>query len=67
MRLIAIVLGEEESKVRNSETMALLDYGFNTKKVDIIKKKDSVITKVKVSKGTKEILNLTTSKDLIFL
>jgi len=67
MRLIAIVLGEEESKVRNSETMALLDYGFNTKKVDIIKKKDSVITKVKVSKGTKEILNLTTSKDLAIL
>lgn len=67
MRLIAIVLGEEESKVRNIETMALLDYGFNTKKVDIIKKKDSVITKVKVSKGTKEILNLTTSKDLAIL
>ena len=39
LRLIAIVLGEEESKVRNSETMALLDYGFNNKKITIIKKK----------------------------
>ena len=29
LRLIAIVLGEKDSKVRNSETMSLLDYGFN--------------------------------------
>ena len=28
MRLIAIVLGEEVSKVRNSEAMSLFDYGF---------------------------------------
>lgn len=54
MRLIAIVLGEEESKVRNSETMELLDYGFNTKKVTILKKKNDVIEEIKFDKGNKD-------------
>ena len=43
MRLIAIVLGEEVSKVRNSETMALLDYGFNTYGLQILKKKNETV------------------------
>ena len=56
MRLIAIVLGEEVSKVRNSETMALLDYGFNTYQVQIIKKKSDVVKSEKIEKAsTKKI------------
>lgn len=54
MRLIAIVLGEEESKVRNSEAMALLDYGFNTKKMTILKKKNDVIKEIAFDKGNKD-------------
>ena len=37
MRLIAIVLGESEGKVRNNETMELLNYGFDNYKVKTIK------------------------------
>ena len=56
MRLIAIVLGEEVSKVRNSETMSLLDYGFNTYQVQIIKKKSDVVKSEKIEKAsTKKI------------
>ena len=56
MRLIAVVLGEEVSKVRNSETMALLDYGFNTYQVQIIKKKSDVVKSEKIEKAsTKKI------------
>lgn len=56
MRLIAIVLGEEVSKVRNSETMALLDYGFNTYQVQIVKKKSDVVKSEKIEKAsTKKI------------
>ena len=29
MRLLAIVLGESNGKIRNQETAELLDYGFN--------------------------------------
>lgn len=54
MRLIAIVLGEEESKVRNSEAMALLDYGFSTKKMTILKKKNDVIKEIAFDKGNKD-------------
>ena len=56
MRLIAIVLGEEVSKVRNSETMALLDYGFNTYQVQIIKKKNEIAKTENIEKAsTKKI------------
>lgn len=56
MRLIAIVLGEEVSKVRNSETMALLDYGFNTYQVQIIKKKNEIVKTENIKKAsTKKI------------
>ena len=56
MRLIAIVLGEEVSKVRNSETMALLDYGFNTYQVQIVKKKNEIVKTENIEKAsTKKI------------
>lgn len=64
MRLIAIVLGEEESKVRNSETMQLLDYGFNTKKVSLLKKKDEVIEEIKFDKGNKEKIAIMPKEDV---
>ena len=64
MRLIAIVLGEENSKIRNSETMALLDYGFNTKKVEIIKKKDDTIKEIYFDKGDKDKIRLTPKTDV---
>src|SRR5699024_3612107 len=54
MRLIAIVLGEDNSSVRNSETMALLDYGFNTYEMQVVKKKDEVVKTEKLEKATKE-------------
>lgn len=64
MRLIAIVLGEENSKTRNAETMSLLDFGFNSKKVKVLKKKGEVIEKVDIAHGSKEYLNLVTDSDL---
>ncbi len=57
LRLIAIVLGEDDSKVRNSETMALLDYGFNSVKVNVLKKKGEVVKKIKIDKANKEIVS----------
>lgn len=54
MRLIAIVLGEENSKVRNSETMALLDYGFDLYEVNVIEKKNTKIDTLTLDKADKE-------------
>ena len=58
LRLIGIVLGETDSKVRNNETMALLDYGFSNVKLNIIKKKGEVIKKEKIDKANKEIVSI---------
>ena len=58
MRLIAIVLGEENSKVRNSETMALLDYGFDLYEVNVIEKKNTKIDTLTLDKANKENVDI---------
>lgn len=45
LRLIGIVLGESDSKVRNNEVMEMLDYGFNNVKVNCLIDKDTVVKK----------------------
>lgn len=55
MRLLAIVLGEKEGKVRNSETMELLDFGFQNYKVDTLKKKGEVVTYLVLDKANKKV------------
>ncbi len=67
MRLIAIVLGEEESKVRNSETMALLDYGYNNYKVTTLKKQNESVGKIKFEKGTKDTVDVVPLVDAVRL
>ena len=64
MRLIAVVLGEESSKVRNSEAMALLDYGFNTKKISIVKEKGKVVKEISFDKGDRKKVSLAPKYDV---
>lgn len=64
LRLIAIVLGEKDSKVRNSETVSLLDYGFNNVKLKKIVNKGSVVKKIEVNKANKDIINVKLKNNL---
>lgn len=64
LRLIGIVLGEENSKVRNSETMGLLDYGFNNLKMNIVKKKGEVVDTIELDKADKDIVNIIIKDDV---
>lgn len=66
-RLIAIVLGEEVSKVRNKETTELLDYGFNTYKVKLLMKKGEIIDKININKGSKKSINGILKDDITIL
>lgn len=51
MRLISVVMGEGSADLRNTETSALLDYGYaKYKKVNLVNI-DTVITKKEVEKG----------------
>ena len=64
LRFIAIVLGEEDSKVRNQEVMSLLDYGFNHYQMNLIKSKDQVLKKIPVDKATKTEISLVPVHDI---
>lgn len=64
LRLITVVMGEPSSSVRNSETTAMLDYGFNTYQVDTLVSKDQVLSKVKVKMGVDEKVEVVSKKDV---
>lgn len=67
MRLIAIVLGEAVSKVRNAETTALLDYGFNLYKVNVIKKQGDVVDNIEIDKGSRNSIDVVLGEDITVL
>ena len=67
MRLLAIVLGEDVSKVRNKETTELLDYGFNLYKINLVRKKGELIKSIKVNKGNKKKIDVILENDIMIL
>jgi len=67
MRLIAVVLGEESGKVRNNETMEMLDYGFNLYKVDLVKNKDDKVGTIKLDKASKKEIDIYPKTDIAIL
>lgn len=64
LRLIAIVLGESNASVRNTETMELLDYGFSNLRVNKLKSKGEVVEKIKLDKADSEIVEIILKDDL---
>lgn len=67
MRLIAIVLGEEVSKVRNQETTDLLDYGFNLYKINVIKKQGDIVDTIDIDRGSKNSIDVVVGEDITVL
>ena len=53
MRLISVIMNESDSKIRNSETSELLDYGFNLYKVNNLVKSNQIVTKYIDNKSVK--------------
>ena len=51
IRLIGIILGEKDSKVRNKEAIELMDYGFSNVKIKKLKNQGDVIKKISFKKG----------------
>lgn len=58
MRLISVVMGVDTSDNRTSDTVKMLNYGFNTYKMNVIYEKNKVIGEVKVEKGKEDKVNL---------
>lgn len=64
LRLIGIVLGEKESKVRNNEAMKLLDYGFNNVRLNLLKDKNEVVDEIKMDKANKDKIKIVLKDEL---
>ena len=64
LRLIGIVLGEKDSKVRNQEMMELLDYGFNTIKLNCLLEKGSVVDTKKMDLANPSMISIVLKDNL---
>ena len=53
MRLVGVVMGVDSPDNRTSDTVKMLNYGFNSYKLSTIYEKDKIIDEVRVEKGKK--------------
>ena len=67
MRILAIVLGEKEDKVRNKETADLLDYGFNNYEIATIKKKGEQVGEITIDKANPEKIDIKIDEDITII
>lgn len=63
MRLISVLMGEPDTKTRNSETTSLLDYGFAKYKAENIVTKNTVIDKLKIEKASNKNVDIVPVND----
>lgn len=54
MRIIAVAMGEPDSKTRNAEITSMLDYAFAQYEIEMVLSTDSILGKKKVEKGKQE-------------
>ena len=62
-RLVSVVMGEDTTENRSSDTVKMLNYAFNTFKINIIKTKGEVLGKVRVERGKQDVANIVLSED----
>ena len=63
MRIITVVMGEPDSKTRNSEVSSIFDYVYAQYAVDKIVSKDDSLGEYKVDKGKKEKVEVISLED----
>lgn len=63
MRLISVVMGEENNSIRNQDTMELLNYGFANYKMETIISSNNNIGSINVSFGKKDKVDLKLFED----
>lgn len=67
LRLIGVVLGVSSGSVRNTQTMNLLDYGFNNVRLEVLKEKNDIVEKVKIDKANVNSIDIILKDDLSVL
>ena len=56
-------MGEESSEARSSDTVKMLNYGFNTYKINTIKTTKEILGKVRVEGGKQDYANIVLLND----
>lgn len=64
IRFISVVMGVDTGEHRSYDTTTLLNYGFNTYKINNILKKDDIVDEVKVHKGVKSKIPMIVSEEV---
>lgn len=64
MRLIAVVMGEPTSNIRNAEVTGMLDYGFNLYQNEVYVTPDEVLGNVEVELGKDRYANIVVVKEV---
>ena len=67
MRLISVVMGETSIDNRSTDTLAMLDYGFNMYNIDTVVSKDKELGNVSVNLGDKEKVSIISVNDITIL
>lgn len=67
MRLIAVVMGEADATVRNSEVSSMLDYGYAQYELETLLTTDSVLGTTEVDKGKTRYIEVVPKEDITFL
>ncbi len=67
MRIIAVVMGEPDSKTRNKEVSEMLDYSFAQYKVENLLNNKSSLGKYEVDKGNQKYVNIIPKSDATIL
>lgn len=67
MRLISVVMGEENTDNRTTDTLAMLDYGFNMYSIDKVVNKDKSLGNVRVNLGDIENVDIMLEEDITIL
>ena len=67
MRLITVVMNEENTEKRTKDTIAMMDYGFNMYSLDTVVKKDESLGNIKINLGEEEYENIVSMSDITVL
>lgn len=64
MRVIAVVMGEPDSKVRNSEVSSMLDYAFSQYEVETLLSKNSILKREPIERSIKDYVEIVPIEDI---
>ena len=67
MRLLGVIMNEENSNIRNQEMMSLLDYGFNQYETEKILNTTTKVKTVKIDKAKNQEVDIVPLKDITLL